>query len=166
MKGRINAVEIPSVHITSMCGVSLKDRCRDNDVREWGGLEEDLVIRAQKALNAFAVNPNQIIVTDLDFGSGHGFEFKSCPILGFHPGPVFNCYPFFNKSSVSFSEVRVQQQYVKRTSCVGDYLEARRSALTTPVSNLTEGCLSDRSLRSAFVKRQTDTQILSPVSGV
>ncbi|GBP41859.1 hypothetical protein EVAR_86829_1 [Eumeta japonica] len=35
--------------LCSMCGVSRKGRCRDSDVRERGGLEEDVVAGAERA---------------------------------------------------------------------------------------------------------------------
>ncbi|GBP79715.1 hypothetical protein EVAR_34840_1 [Eumeta japonica] len=47
-ENRINAVEILSLR--SMCGVSLKDRCRNSDVRERCSLKKDVVTRIERGM--------------------------------------------------------------------------------------------------------------------
>ncbi|GBP46579.1 hypothetical protein EVAR_21735_1 [Eumeta japonica] len=45
---KIDVVEIRS--LSSMCGVSRKDRCRNSDVRERCGLKEDVVTRVERGM--------------------------------------------------------------------------------------------------------------------
>ncbi|GBP40982.1 hypothetical protein EVAR_26063_1 [Eumeta japonica] len=47
-ESRINAVEMRS--LPNVCGVCLKDRCRDNDVRKQCGLKEDVATKIEKGM--------------------------------------------------------------------------------------------------------------------
>ncbi|GBP28067.1 hypothetical protein EVAR_21187_1 [Eumeta japonica] len=47
-KSRINVMEMRSP--CNMCGVHFKDRCRNNEVREWYGLKKELITTVEKAV--------------------------------------------------------------------------------------------------------------------
>ncbi|GBP00841.1 hypothetical protein EVAR_69134_1 [Eumeta japonica] len=57
IESRINVTEMRSMH--GMCGVSLKDRCRNSDVRERCGLQEDVVTRVERDMYAVVCPPGK-----------------------------------------------------------------------------------------------------------
>ncbi|GBP05600.1 Protein wings apart-like [Eumeta japonica] len=66
-----------------MCGVSLKDKCRNNDVRELCGLKKDVVTRAEATIVAHVKATQRII----DFMEASDREHQPPPVAP-HPPPA------------------------------------------------------------------------------
>ncbi|GBO98639.1 hypothetical protein EVAR_176_1 [Eumeta japonica] len=66
IESKISAVEMQSLH--GMCGVSRKDRCRNSDVRERYGWNEDVVTREERRETAKAFEKDKKVGGSLGVG--------------------------------------------------------------------------------------------------